>query len=453
MIDHCLLKKVITNLLVNKENTDYQQTITKIQKESLPFRNTNFPFYPIPIFLNETNVIDCFKSIKKYVKILEKIIELYSENITIQEFFNFSPEIHQLVLTSIENEQRHFFSRLDGYISDSTQEIKILENNSDAPAGTIFTPRINAMSNRFIVQNVHLNKESFTLSENNFIDEYKMIECFHQAYYEKHHKVPKFMVVLQLRGKSNKESLEISKLRGSTTTKVVDPRDLVYKIDAVYTPDGIKINLVWNKINTVFWNELVKENPDLIQKWNHAISKYDDFMHFNPFSYRYITENKLFASLLYDEAFEKFLTEEELGVRNKLVPRSFKLISNKRVTYQQNEYNIFELAKLFKNQFVLKESYDVRGDGVIIGLDSDEETWKSKVQSIKEKGGILQEFISPKRLDFIDDIKTLELSEKNFHIDTFLFGQKILGFGAKASKNRKVNIFQGGFKVPILVIK
>ena len=443
-------------MLASMEGKNIPEKINLIEQTSLPFRNKDFQFYPIPLPLIEKELIDCHKKIKRYVQLINKIILLYEKEEKIRTFFSFSKEVEKLILVSIQNEQKKFFSRFDGYLSNKTKELKILENNSDAPAGTLFTPRINKMSVRFIKE--YLDVKNFDidqcLSPLSFLDESVMIKKIVDCFTDLYSKAPTNLAVFQKNGGANVESVELTKLSNKFNLNifVVDPRDLTYSDDCVFFKNE-KIDLVWNKINTVFWNDLILKDEKLCEKWTNIIAKNNNFMHFNPFCYRYISESKLFSSVLYDPDLQCFFDEDDIEIRNKLIPKSYKLRLDSKVEIDDSSLNLHDYAIKNQNNLVIKECYDIRGDGVTIGLDQDSNYWLEKIYELSIKGGIVQEFIYPNQILFIEDFNKNNLKNLNFHIDTFVFGEEILGHGAKASSNHKVNIFQGGIKVPIIVVK
>ncbi|MEZ4848468.1 MAG: glutathionylspermidine synthase family protein [Bacteroidia bacterium] len=406
---------------------------------------------PIPLFEEKVQVYEA--KIKVYVELLHKVVRLYDEQEIVRKFLGFPQVVDRIIRNSIAKDHGLFFARLDGYIDAHTGKIKFLENNSDAPAGTLFTPRINNMSIRFMNE-LEIFKPHTQISEFTFQEENSMLNALQKVFEDKFSRTPRTLVIFQIRNQSNRESIELSQLSTQTfKVYVTDPRDVRHKSNSLYTIDGEKIDLIWNKINTVYWNRLVEESPELLSLWDEMMESDSDFIHFNPFCYRYITENKLFASLLYAAEFEQFFTSEELAIRDTFIPVSYKIGHSQEVQYNNETHDLHILAQGNRKDFVLKEPYDIRGDGVTIGVDCDAETWKIKLEEVLQKGGILQEYIKPQQLPFFHDFQETNLINMNFHIDTFLFGNKLLGFGAKASTNHKVNIFQGGIKVPIIVFK
>jgi len=436
-------KLYLETLLQTLQHNDLKNVL------AAPFRNKHFDFYPVPIPLREECVQDYVTNLNSYIALLDKVIALYKTESGIRNYFNFSEAVNELVLLSIEKEQGKFFSRFDGYLTTQNQ-IKILENNSDAPAGTIFTPRINNMCINFLNR---LGSHNGGLSKYTMMNDRIMVDVMVEEYLRLFQKRPNNLAVFQIRGKANNESVELSKFSDEELEIfVVDPRDIQYEQDGVYA-NGRKIDLVWNKINTVYWNQLVETDPWLISKWTEVITKASNFIHFNPFSKRYITENKLFAALLYHENFSSFFTEEERRIRDLFVPQSYKLEKGKTIAFKGQQFDLYDFAVNFRTELVLKETYDIRGDGVTIGIASSGIHWEERLKAAFDKGGILQYYIQPKQLYFFKDFDNIDLTNMNFHVDTFIFGSQILGFGGKASANHKVNIFQGGVKAPVLVFK
>jgi hypothetical protein len=76
---------------------------------------------------------------------------------------------------------------------------------------------------------------------------------------------------------------------------------------------------------------------------------------------------------------------------------------------------------------------------------------------VSRDGGIVQRYVEPSRypVTSIDlrDGGGVSTSAMRVSCDTFIFGGRFCGFGAKGSLAEKVNVFQGGRKVSVIVTR
>ena len=115
--------------------------------------------------------------------------------------------------------------------------------------------------------------------------------------------------------------------------------------------------------------------------------------------------------------------------------------------FNDKEYNLKDLAITYKDSFVLKIAYDIRGDGVTIGKSVTQDEWRDLIEKNWNKPFILQEFIEPPTTSIF---KSQDHSEQmKFSLDFFMFNGKFQGFGSKVSNSDKLNIFKGGSKLAI----
>ena len=104
------------------------------------------------------------------------------------------------------------------------------------------------------------------------------------------------IAVLQIKGRSNVESVEMGEefTKRGTPTFVADPREVTVVAGGVEI-EGRQADIVWNKVNTVYWNQLVADTPSMLGRWAEAIAS-GRVTHVNPFGARYVTESKSCAA-------------------------------------------------------------------------------------------------------------------------------------------------------------
>ncbi|NDL01326.1 hypothetical protein [Photorhabdus bodei] len=109
----------------------------KIRSGEMKIWNKEFNLLPSVIF------IDCELHHKyaalaeKYHQLLRKILVLYRERPEVRAYFGFSPLVESLCVLNPGYDNEITICRFDSYPTESG--FKILENNTDCPAGVLFT--------------------------------------------------------------------------------------------------------------------------------------------------------------------------------------------------------------------------------------------------------------------------------------------------------------------------
>ncbi|WP_230457467.1 hypothetical protein [Leptospira santarosai] len=396
------------------------------------------------LFMKKKSYKNLKFSVEEYLCILNNLIINYFKDQKIQDYFSFSEIEKQLILSL--SDARIDICRFDGYISSKDGSLKILEHNADSPAGTFFTSIINDAYRKYIPDQLGttLNIEDLPIDS-----KFCFINALLHAYSLRGKvKRPNFLI-LQVNGKSNKESNELASylnLNGYVSW-VADPSELEFNDQVSYK--GNIVDLIWNKINIDMWRMEFQNEPPWITKLIEAIRK-GKVCHVNPFSARYIVENKLSLSILHEEFYQKYLNQEEKSIINSLLPWAAKFEKKKIVNYSGKWEEMEKLVKDNQNLWVVKRHYDIRGEGVFIGQFLSKMEWDDIVKEAFENGYLLQEYIKPLVFPTLKDNSIVE-RELNFSLDCFMFNGKLQGFGSKVSAHHKVNIFQGGAKMAVLV--
>jgi hypothetical protein len=328
--------------------------------------------------------------------------------------------------------------------------VRFLENNTDCPAGILFTERLNLLVDRIVERaapDAAGKLVKLPLDQTDCARQ-ELLAAYRQQGGEKEDPA---IAILQIKGRSNVESVEMAEefsARG-TATFVADPREVAVSSNGVEV-EGRAADIVWNKVNTVYWNQLVADSPSLLGRWAEAIAS-RRVCHVNPFGARYVTESKSCAAFFQEPEFARHFEEPEREFLRRVLPWSRKVEGGKVVEYGGEEREITELLLSRQADFVIKEPYDIRGDGVTIGRGVARDQWVEKVESAARAGYTAQEFISGQAYPVLVEVSEMKVSPMTASLDSFMFGGRLRGLGSKAGTGYKVNVFQGGRKLAVRV--
>jgi hypothetical protein len=386
--------------------------------------------------------------VERYMGLLERVISLYRTNPDVRAFFRLGPEEESLVRADTSLTPAIRIARLDGYIAQSDGKIRFLENNTDCPAGILFTERLNRLVDSITestvaragvkVVNTPLDKPDCARQE--------LIAAYRAQGGDESNPV---IAVLQIKDKSNVESREMAKEfsdRG-TPTFIADPREAIISSTGVYL-EGKKVDLIWNKVNTVYWNQLAADSPSLLGRWADVIAS-QKVCHVNSFGARYVTESKLCAAFLQEPEFGDYFEDSDREFLRQVLPWSRKVEPGKRVDYEGQNWDISKLLLSRQSDFVLKQQYDIRGDGVTVGRSVDRDQWVERVKRAAREGHTAQEFIAGQAYPVMTMQAGMNVTPMTASLDSFVFGGRLAGLGSKAGPGFKVNLFQGGVKLAV----
>ncbi|MEU4746599.1 hypothetical protein AB0G02_39920, partial [Actinosynnema sp. NPDC023658] len=252
---------------------------------------------------------------------------------------------------------------------------------------------------------------------------------------------------LQPAGTPNVESVELVEcLRAAGVDAfLADPRTIGVDGDRVRF-DGRPADLCWNKVNTVSWLAYCAD-PAFVDRWERAVRD-TAVVHVNPFGARYVAENKLTLALVQQPEHADLFTAAERALVSELLPWARKLTPD---AVDDDGGPLADRLLADPRGFVLKQHYDIRGDGVTIGHDCAPDAWRDAVAAGLRGGHLVQRRVVPTGYPVVeagsDQVHAMPIS-----LDTYLLGGRVAGFGSKASRNAKINIFQGGQKLAVHVI-
>lgn len=434
------------------------------------FQNTPYQPSLVPLLVDRAAVTAVTPVVEAYVRALERTLRRYLVDDAMRSWFGLGAAAEALVCAEGEGQARVQVCRLDGYVEsgidpdsgsgDGGGRLWILENNADAPAGTLFTPRVNAY---VAAASGYRPRPALPMerSEDAFLD-LLYGDCGAGS----------LVRILQPAGRSNRESLEVAAAlrRRGADAEVIDPRQLQAGAER-FCHDGRSVDVIWNKINTVGWQRLLAEAPELVDPWCATLAA-GRTRHVNGFAARSIAESKLCHAWLCTEDGRRGLEPAEQAAVAALVPPTTRARRDASIPFLPDDgagsagagsagagsagagsagMDLVEAATRHQHELVLKAPYDIRGDGVTVGRAVDAAQWAARLAAVLgEDGapgedGVLQRYVAPTEVPVVTDRPATMRSS----LDWFVFDGRVVGLGSKAGVGHKVNLFQGGTKLAV----
>lgn len=445
MIDWTTATDVLAAL--HRRSDSLTPVIEKAVGRSRPFRNIGYPLSPLPLYAAGTRVAARVPAIERYVVLLNRIVARYRDTPELRRWYGLGPAAEALIDADRQAPDEVAICRLDGYLAQGTERLTLLENNADAPAGPLFSVRLNRILDDLLYSAnvIRPPQTELTLSGETAVLDVLLDHLRRRGLATGSPRV----AVLQPAGRSNVESMEmVTAFREHGVDAVLaDPRELRLVGRQVWF--GVhRVDACWNKVNTVGWRGLVESDAELLGRWCAALRD-ADFVHLNPFGVRYVAESKLTLALPREPRFADLFTAQERALVDELLPWARRL--GERAVADDGETPLAVDLLDNPNRYVLKEPYDIRGDGVTVGHAVGRRDWERAVRRALDQRLVAQRYVPPTgypvlRPDQEPSVVTMPVS-----FDTFVFDGRVRGFGAKASLNARVNVFQGGQKLAVHV--
>ena len=445
MIDWLTASRCAAVLNESPERTE--QVLSETVAAAPCFQNAAFPLSPLPLYAAHDEASAVLDDTERYAALLGRIVGLYREHTEIRRWYGLGPVAESLIAADTRLGDTVPVCRLDGFLERGTERLRLLENNADAPAGTMFSPRINGIVRDALTR---LGADLPEWSPLTFGSEMALPETLTALLARAGLPAddPK-IAVLQLTGASNRESQEMVRaLRAAgRCAMVADPRDLRLRGSRVWFGDE-PADVCWNKVNTVSWRSTVESHPDLAARWTAAVGD-ADFLHVNPFGARYVAESKFTLALPRQPAFAGLFTEEEHALIDRLLPWARRLTHD--AVAADGQSSLLEEVTDRAADYVIKEPYDIRGDGVTVGRAATRSGWDEAVAHALKDALVVQRFVEPSSYPVFQAGRTPPAVAMPFSFDTFIMDGRVRGFGSKASLNIRLNVFQGGQKLAVHV--
>ena len=421
-----------------------------------PFQNRAYDLDALPLLCAAEPALAHARRCERYVALLERLCALYQEEPLIRAYFGYTPAEDALIRADPGPGRHVWVCRLDGFIVEGRDQIMLLENNADAPAGTLFTQRVNA-----VVQEVlagawpqgRLPTVPQPLDKDSNVFLGLLLDAYRAWGGEAD---PPRLAILQERGRSNVESQEMARQyqAAGVPTVVADPREVMLMGGRLLC-EGLPVDLCWNKVNTCRWRELALEHPSLNQTWREIVAA-RVVCHVNSFAARFAAEDKRSLAIFTDPECAGFFSDEDRELTATLLPFTRRLGACRPAGLEGSDGELTELISERQGELVLKVPFDIRGDGVTIGRSTARGAWLAQAADGMRDGGIVQRYVEPTRypvlsvsLDGHGD--GVSAGAMRVSCDTFILAGRFAGFGAKASLAEKVNVFQGGRKVSVML--
>jgi hypothetical protein len=332
-------------------------------------------------------------------------------------------------------------SRIDAFLTPAGP--RFVEINSDAPAGFGYGDRMALVfaelrSFRAFARDVPVR---YTPSSSPLVE--KILEAWRASGGSG---TPTVAIVdwADVKTRADQEILrEAFEARG-VACRLADPRELERR--------GGRLVAGATAIDVVYRRALLSE---LVQRENDVAAALESYsrreaLFVNSFRCQ-LSEDKIFLSILSDEAFAAFLDEGEREFVARVVPWTRKL-EERRTLRGGREIDLIPHVLERRAQLVLKPAHAYGGQSVLLGAETEPRAWEQAVREAVGGAWVLQERVPIPEEEFpVVEGGHLRFESLKLNANPFYVAGAEVGGIARVSRSSVINVSAGGGSVPSFV--
>ncbi|MDR0220238.1 MAG: hypothetical protein LBI54_02400 [Lachnospiraceae bacterium] len=378
-------QQILDILMQNPERSkaDFLHIDELIKEKDLSYKNILVRTLAVPKILSaEAYEIIC-AFIAQVYRIFDRVIDQYFADPSYRALFGFAPELEELILASPRRSCWVPMARIDFFLNEETNEIKMCEINTDGTSG---------MSEDLLLGD-------FLFYNNAFLEfmqgkTYQRFEYFDSwaeeflAYYGGE-APPRTAIVdfLDVGYVTEFERFKETFIRHGMETEICDIRALTYEDGKLKTPNGMAIDAIYRRAVTAdimkHYNEV---QPFIEAARDGAVCLVGSFA-------TQIVHNKRLFYILYHPQTRAILGREEKAFVTKHFPATFPL--NKETIAAHKVYQERE-------KWIIKPCDSYGALGVYAGKSCNEADWQKRCEEHLADDYVLQAFNMPYKTPHID---------------------------------------------------
>ena len=377
-------------------------------------------------FLSPVQLRVLSRSVASIAPVLDRFCDAYCTDAQLRDELQLSPHEDALMRIDPGFPQPIRVSRLDAFLHD--YDVKFLEFNTDSPAGMGWTDILYE-----------------ALYEN--VDLPRVREVFHTAY------TPVLPAVVDTLLDAYRAC------RGRQPELPETPRLAV--VDVAGTPTAAEFRLVCRFAEHAGLDAVVATLDDLSYDGSHLLvdgtpahlvyrralvetltedsplaiaAREARAVVVNPFRV-HVAANKKILALLQDERFEHLVT---------------RILRRGRTTYGEWRFELLSFVRENRERLVLKPASDYGGRGVMLGMETDQDSWETAIEDHADDGTfVVQEYVPiPEEMFPAIEDGHVQMRLKRFNINPYCIGGRYVGMMTRISDQAVINVSAGGGILP-----
>lgn len=411
--------------------------------EGFVYGERTIPFVIMPHFLSPRQQRRLSGAVASISPVLDRFCDAYCSDAQLRDELGLSPDEDALVRIDPGFAQPIRVSRLDAFLHG--YDVKFLEFNTDSPAGMAWTDMLyEALREKVDLPGVtEVFDTGYTpvLPEvvNTLLDAYR--ECREQ--WPDLPETPRLAVVDAAGAPTAAEFRLVCRFaeQAGLESVVATLDDLSYDGSRLVVK-GDPAHLVYRR---ALLETLTEDSPLAIAaRERRAVVV-------NPFRVN-VASNKKILALLQDERFEHLVTRREAETLAKTLPWT-RILRRGRTTYGDWRFELLSFVCENRERLVLKPASDYGGHGVMLGMETDQDTWEAAIDEHADSGDfVVQEYVPiPEEMFPTIEDGHVQMRLKRFNINPYCIGGRYVGMMTRISDQAVINVAAGGGILPSVV--
>jgi hypothetical protein len=415
----------------------------RLVDQGFVYGERTIPFVIMPHFISPGQLRLLSRAVASISPLLNRFCDAYPSEPLLREELQLSPREDALMRIDPGFPQPIRVSRLDAFLHD--YDIKFLEFNTDSPAGMAWTDVLyEALRDKVDLPRVtEVFSTGYTpvLPEvvNTLLDAYRAFRGTQPDLPE----LPRLAVVDVAGTPTAAEFRLVSRFaeQAGLETVIATLDDITYDGSRLVV-QGAPAHLVYRR---ALVETLTDEDPLAIAaRERRAVIV-------NPFR-AHVAANKKILALLQDERFEHLVRRAEVETIRHTLPWT-RILRRGRTTYGDWRFELLSFVCDNRERLVLKPASDYGGRGVVLGIETDQDSWEAAIEEHADRSDfIVQEYVPiPEEMFPIIDDGHVQMRLKRFNINPYCIGGRYVGMMTRISDQAVINVAAGGGILPSVV--
>ncbi|MGM0471202.1 MAG: circularly permuted type 2 ATP-grasp protein [Bacillota bacterium] len=428
-------------LLLNhpeRYSKDLDAIYQRLDQEEIYYQGEVIPIAYQPLFFGREELAELKKVTVKLSSILTKVIEHYLHNPQFRSYFNFAPQLEELILADPGYSNPVPMARFDIFYYDRG-DYKFCELNTDGSSGMVKSNTLEELFTQAQAINDLAKQESYQFTYCELLDSWidTMLDNYNEFAPEDDDPTVAIIDFDNLGMVSEfKYFKNLLEVRGYQVV-IVDPRELEYRAGKLYYQELV-IDLIYRRAVTTDIMDHYFEVQDLLEAYcDQAVCIVGSFR-------SQIIHNKIIFALLHNKEQTDFLNDEERKFIKQYIPWTA-LVKGKQ---EELEY-----IKANQDTLVLKPLDAYGAQGVYIGCDLPQDKWQSAIEEVGEDRYLVQEFCPLPQIKVPRFSKSdLDFQLFNYTQGLFMYNLEFAGLYTRADKEHIIASSTGCLTLPNLIV-
>ncbi len=428
-----------------KEAQDAIAFLTKeMDRRNCKFGTEILPTFLKPVFMSQNERNSISEITGHIMNILDKVTRLYFSHPELREFFYIDKRDEEIINVDHGYTKNVMISRPDSFLVN--ENLRFVEFNCDSPAGCGLCDTVEEILHETFILKKLTDRYTFHPQKRSGYLLAALLEGYKEFGGTK--EKPNIAIVdwEGVRTTNEFQILQALFVKKGYETIIADPRQLKL-VDGKLEHKGFPVDLVYRR---VIFKELMAKRDDVkdFLKASHD----GKVCVVNPLRSRLASNKATLAIMTNQKDFKGLFTEEENQIIRKHIPWTRRVL-DMQTYYEGNAVFLKKHIISHKDHLVLKPADSYGGKNVMIGRETDEDTWANLVKSIlrNKEDWVVQRYVTISEMTVpVMNGSGIKMTNKKYNINPFVFAHRYAGSVARLSDQSVINVSAGGGLVPVM---